>query len=258
MSIIKQIKNAIVTGAGRNSGIGAEICRAFARNGINVYFTSNERYDNTVGIFAQDNYEKTLNECLSAGTKAFFRCFDLINYVEIKELFKDAIEKLGEIDILVNCACFHVFDKLETLDENSLDASLNVNAKVTLLLCKEFYMQSAGGGSIICLSSTQDLEALTQEVSYAVSKATVSTIVSTLAPTMAKKKICINAVNPGATEIGDKTEKNMDAYLKDNAFGRLGLPPDAANLICFLISDQGKWITGQTINSEGGLFRGVR
>jgi len=130
---------------------------------------------------------------------------------------------------------------------------------MSILLCKEFYAQSSGDvQSIVCLSSTQNMEALTQEVSYAISKASVPIIVSTLAPVMAKKRITINAVNPGATEIGDKTKNNIGVNIEENIFGRLGLPQDTANIVSFLVSDEGRWITGQTINSEGGLFRGIR
>lgn len=95
------------------------------------------------------------------------------------------------------------------------------------------------------------------EISYAISKATVPVIVSTLAPIMATKGITINAINPGATEIGDLSDRNINLYQQGNYFKRLGTPKDAANLVCFLISNEGQWITGQTINSEGGIFRGI-
>jgi len=256
---IKLVRNAIITGAGRNRGIGAEICRTLAHQGVNIYFTSHDDYDSKVGDFSFSDYEITLNECLSAGAKAFFQCIDLTEPNAVGKMFDDAEDKLGCIDILINCACFHVFDDIESITIDILNDCFNVNAKATLLMCKEFHSRNtSGNGSIILLSSTQELDALTQEISYAISKSSVPTIVSTLAPVMARKGIRINAVNPGATEIGDKRDRNIEVYRNENLFGRLGHPLDTANLIRFLVSDEGKWITGQTINSEGGLFRGVR
>jgi 3-oxoacyl-[acyl-carrier protein] reductase len=253
------MKNAIITGAGRNKGIGAEVCRTFAMNGINVFFTTFEEYDTMIGGFSHSDYNKTLAECQLYGVKAFFQCFDLTNIDSIEELFSTAQEKLGDIDILVNCACYHESDSIENLDSKVLDINFNVNAKAILLLCREFFLRFSGTeGRIINLSSTQNFEALISEISYAVSKAAIPIIVSTLAPIMAKKSITINAVNPGATEIGGEHDRNLDVYLKNNLSGRLGLPKDAANIIFFLASEEGKWITGQTINSEGGLFRRIK
>jgi len=253
------IKNAIITGAGRNKGIGAEVCRTFAMHGINVFFTTFDEYDTLIGGFSCSDYKKTLEECQSYGVKAFFQCFDLTNTNNIKELFLSAQEKLGNIDILVNCACYHKSDNIEKIDSKILDINFNINAKAILLLCREFFIRFSGtDGRIVNLSSTQNLEALISEISYAVSKASIPVIVSTLAPIMATKGITINAVNPGATKIDSKRDKHIDVYLRNNLSGRLGLPKDAANIILFLVSKEGEWITGQTINSEGGLFRRIK
>lgn len=256
---MNKIRNALVTGAGRNTGIGAEVCRVFAQKGINVYFTSCEEYDISIGCISSYEYNKTLEECRNYGVKAYFQQFDLTSYKNIKELFIDANKKLGNIDILVNCACYHTFDNIDSISESLIDLNFNVNAKSILLLCKEFYLNYKGNdGRIINLSSTQNLESLTSEISYAVSKASIPIITTTLSPIVASKGITINAVNPGATNIGDKNDYNIDLYRKNNLFGRLGTPKDAANTVYFLVSEEGKWITGQTINSEGALIRGIK
>ena len=252
------MRNAIVTGAGRNKGIGAEICRVFAKNGINIYFTSFDFYDDTIGNISRRDYTKTLEECSSYGVNVYFDLFDLTSQANIKKLFSDAEDKLGNIDILVNCACYHVFDSLETISEELIEKNLLVNSKSILLLCKEFYTRYSGNnGRIINFSSTQNIEPLTTEISYAISKATIPVITTTLSPKTAKKGITINSINPGATDIGDKNDYNNYLYKKNNLFGRLGTPEDAANLVCFLISDKGKWITGQTLHSEGAIVRGI-
>lgn len=256
--MVSKIKNAIVTGAGRNAGIGAEVCRTLAKNGINVYFTSYDYYDMTVADIPQEDYKKTLNECKEYGVNTFFAIHNLIKNNEVVRLFDEAESKMGNIDILVNCSCYHIHDDILKVSEEMLDNNFSINAKSVMLLCREFYSRFLGkDGRIINFSSTQSLEALTTEISYAISKASVPVIVSTLAPIMASKGITINAVNPGATDVGDIHDNNIHEYLGSNKFSRLGLPSDAANLVQFLVSDAGKWITGQTINSEGAICRGL-
>ena len=252
------MKTAIVTGAGRNQGIGAEICRQLSRKGLDIFFTTFDVYDSMSGISDKD-YEKTLFECRSLGTNIFFRPFDLTLQENIISLFDEAEKLIGNIDILVNCICFHRFDDIDSVSAESLDMNFQVNVKSIALLCKEFYHRFSGtNGRVVNLSSTQNLEPLTTEVSYAFSKAVIPVIVSTWAPVMATKYITINAINPGAIEIGEKVDINTDKYIKNNLFGRLGSTVDVGNIVSFLVSEEGGWITGQTINSEGGLFRGIR
>jgi 3-oxoacyl-[acyl-carrier protein] reductase len=258
MDGVSKIKTAIVTGAGRNQGIGAEICRMLSRKGIDVFFTSCEGYDSDFLNVLGSDYTKTLAECRSFGSKVFFETFDLTSQSNIAYLFNKAEIALGHIEILVNCICCHQFDDIDDITPELLDINFQVNAKSIFLLCREFYRRFTGtSGRIVNLSSTQNLEPLTTEISYALSKATIPVLVSTLAPIMATKGITINAVNPGATEIGDKTDKNMDQYQKSNLFDRPGSPTDAANIVSFLVSKEGEWITGQTLNSEGGVFRTI-
>lgn len=250
--------NAIITGAGRHNGIGAQICRALAQKKINIYFTTFDEYDINMGNIQKSEYEQTLKECRAFGVKAFYETFDLTECTNITILFDHAIEKMGSVEILINCICYHEFDALLDITEIQMNTNLDVNVKSVFFLCQEFYKRFNGvNGRIINLSSTQNLEPLYNEISYAISKATIPVIVSTLAPIMATKGITINAVNPGATEIGDLSDRNINFYQKSNYFKRLGTPEDAANLVYFLASNEGKWITGQTINSEGGIFRGI-
>ncbi|MDR0743864.1 MAG: SDR family oxidoreductase, partial [Tannerella sp.] len=250
-------KNAIITGAGRHKGIGAQVCRALARKGINIYFTTFDEYDCTVGGIKSSEYQQTLEECRAFGVKAYYAAFDLRNQKDVTALFDDAINKLGTVDILINCLCYHKFDSFNSISEPQIEINLDVNIKSVFLLCQEFYRRYTGNsGRIVNFSSTQNLEPLPTEIAYAISKAVAPVVVSTLAPIMASKGITINAVNPGPTDTGYMNDSDINYYCKYNQFGRLGTPEDAANIVCFLVSDEGGWITGQTINSEGGLFRG--
>lgn len=250
--------NAIITGAGRSLGIGAKIACVLAEMGTNVYLTSFDTYDVSIGQFSATEYLQTVGKCREYGVKVYYSNYDLTSQNNISALFDDANNKLGPINILINNLCYHVIDSFGKIDEESLSLALNVNIKATLLLCQEFYRRHNGNsGRIINLASTQNLEPLTHEIVYAVSKASIPVITSTLAPIMATKGITINGVNPGATDTGGLKNNLFDNYRKCNGFGRMGTTSDVANLVRFLVSDDGKWITGQTINSEGALFRGI-
>lgn len=234
------------------------MCRTLAKRGVNVYFTSHEVYDSYIGGFGINDYEKTLGECCAFGVSAYFKPFDLSIKANVRDLFDDATEKFGQIDILINCLCYHQFDSIDSIEETLFTSNVQVNCNAVFYICQEFFVRYNGNnGRVVNLSSTQSLEPLTSEISYAISKAAVPAIVYTLAPIMATKGITINAVNPGATDIGDANDRNINEYRDSNQFGRLGTPADTANLVSFLVSEEGKWITGQTINSEGAISRGL-
>ena len=229
-----------------------------AGKGVNIYFTSYDKYDDKIGGIRPEEYQRVVTDCKTSNVQVHFRSFDLTKKKNVISLYDDATSKLGSIDILVNCLCYHCFDTLDSISASQLNINFNVNSKAVFLLCQEFYKRFTGtSGRIVNLSSTQSLEPLLSEISYAISKASTPVIVSTLAPLMARKGITINAVNPGATEIGDEKDENINQYRENNPFGRIGFPTDAANIVYFLVSDEGKWISGQTINSEGGQFRGM-
>lgn len=253
--------NAIVTGVGRSTGIGAAISIAFAKLGINVFLTSCREEDAENGILESlkknnMDYGDIAKKCEKLGVNAAFMDYNLRDARNITSLFDAANAALGNIDILITCHCMHKGDSLGEIDPADVKESFEVNAESTFLLCQEFYRRFNGDfGSIVLLSSTQCLERLACEISYAISKASVPIIVSTLAPLMAQKGVTINAVNPGPTDTQDGA--SLKPFIDNNAFGRVGLPNDAANLVCFLVSENGHWITGQIINSEGCPIRRI-
>lgn len=252
--------NAIITGVGRKKGIGAAVAYALSKAGVNVILTSCLMYDKDHIATSYDDAwatkEYIVNQCRQFGVKVEYRDYDLRETKNIPSLFDDAKKHLGDIDFLVTCHCLHNEDVLGEIKPTVLKANFEVNAEATFLLCQEYYKRFIGHrGSIVLFSSTQSIERLTGEISYAISKASVPIIVSTLAPLMAQKGITINAVNPGPTDTQDGT--CLKPFVNNNAFGRVGLPKDAANLVCFLVSEDGQWITGQTINSEGCPIRRI-
>ena len=96
---------------------------------------------------------------------------------------------------------------------------------------------------------------MADEIPYAVSKGAIHQMTRSLADHLADRRITVNAINPGPTDTGWATPDLAEAVARSMPFGRWGSPEDAANLVAFLVSDDGAWITGQVIDSEGGFRR---
>jgi 3-oxoacyl-[acyl-carrier protein] reductase len=246
---------ALVTGAGRSGGIGAAICRAFADQGCNVFFT----YRSIENLQDADeeserNYATTLLSDLR-GRRVQSECagIDLAVASSADVLLDRVYETLGALSILVNNAAHSNSDGFETLDAEGLDAHYFVNVRAAMLLSVGFAKRfSEGiGGRIINLTSGQDLGPMPGELAYAASKGALDAFTRSLAKEVAHKGITVNTVDPGPTDTGWMTPESKAQLLAESRFGRLGQPQDAARLIVFLASKAGEWITGEAIHSRG-------
>jgi 3-oxoacyl-[acyl-carrier protein] reductase len=131
-----------------------------------------------------------------------------------------------------------------------------VNTRATLLLTKAFANQHDGraGGRVIWMTSGQSLGPMSDNLAYAASKAALAGATWSVADDLINSGIVLNTVNPGPVNTG---------YLDDAPPGlverfpqrRLGEPDDPARLIAWLVSDEGRWVVGQVLNSEGGFRR---
>ena len=167
-----------------------------------------------------------------------------------------ARDALGPLDVLVVNHARSGDGRLGELDAAHLDAFLHENVRAPLLLVQEFAAQhddSRKGGRVVLLTSGAHLDAMTREVGYAVSKGALAIATKTLAEELASRGITVNCVNPGPTDTGWGLAEIDPAGRMP--FGRWGEPDDAARLIAWLCSDDARWITGQTIDSEGGFRR---
>jgi 3-oxoacyl-[acyl-carrier protein] reductase len=111
------------------------------------------------------------------------------------------------------------------------------------------------GGRVVNFSSGQHLGPMPDELAYAGSKGAIIAFSTSIAPSLARRGITINVVNPGPTDTGWMTPDLRDAIADQIPMGRVGMPDDAARLVGWLASDEAQWITGQVINSEGGMIR---
>jgi 3-oxoacyl-[acyl-carrier protein] reductase len=138
-----------------------------------------------------------------------------------------------------------------------LDRHYAVNVRGMAMLTRAFVEQftRTEGGRIVNLTSGQGQGPMPDELAYATSKGAVEAFTTSLYPTVAARGITVNAVNPGPTDTGWIPGELRPALLAQFPMGRIGTPRDVANLVAFLVSPEGGWVTGQVINSEGGFWR---
>jgi 3-oxoacyl-[acyl-carrier protein] reductase len=237
-------KNAFVTGAGH--GIGREIALALARAGANVIVS-----DVADSVF---DAEKEL-ESLKVQSLAI-KC-DVSNQGQVESAKKQALEKFGQIDILVNNAGIYPQKAFMEMTDEDWNRVIRINLYGVFYCTKAFLpkMIERKYGKIVNLSSIAGtVVAFPFLVHYSASKAAIAGLTKSLALEMAQFGINVNAIAPGAIDVGAmQADEAMAAQvLKAIPMGRMGKPLDIANLVVFLANDESSYITGQTIVCDGG------
>jgi 3-oxoacyl-[acyl-carrier protein] reductase len=158
------------------------------------------------------------------------------------------------LDILVVNHAYSSDRGLGDLDAAEIDRALAVNVRASLLLVQAFHARHDGrpGGRVILMTSGQHRGAMPGELPYIAGKGALHQLTASLAAACAPKHITVNCVDPGATDTGWASPAVRAEVLAEEPFGRWGEPDDAARLIAFLCSDDGRWVTGQVITSSGG------
>lgn len=249
---------ALVTGVGRKRGIGSAVCRELASRGADVVISYWKPYDREMPWASdEDEPETLLGELRAAGVRAEGVEADLSRPDSPQLLLDAAEEMIGRPSILVNVAAYSARDGFEALDAETLDAHYAVNVRAMALLSVLFARRYPGGpgGRIVNFSSGQSLGPMPGELAYIMTKGAIEAFTRTLAAEVGHKGITVNAINPGATDTGWMTEEMKREIVTKSPSGRIGQPEDAARLVAFLAGDEGAWITGQIIHSEGGFFR---
>ncbi|WP_353855784.1 3-oxoacyl-[acyl-carrier-protein] reductase [Bacillus sp. Bos-x628] len=240
-------KTAVVTGSSR--GIGRSIAIDLAKNGANVVvnYSGNEAKANEV-----------VDEIKALGQKAFAVKADVSNVDEVQALMKTAVETFGSIDILVNNAGITKDNLLMRMKENEWDDVININLKGVFNCTKAVtrQMMKQRSGRIINLASVVGVCGNPGQANYVAAKAGVIGLTKTTAKELASRHITVNAVAPGfiSTDMTDKLDDNVQTeMLKQIPLARFGAPEDISNVVVFLASEGASYITGQTIQVDGGM-----
>jgi 3-oxoacyl-[acyl-carrier protein] reductase len=249
-------RTALVTGVSRREGIGYAIARKLASSGASVFVQSWRQHDEDQPWGAGPVSLEDLVAGLGGPSRHLE--VDLVDPDAPRRLVEAAHAALGQVDILVANHARSSQQSLEELTADELDLTFQINARSTLLLVKEWaalYDGDRGTGRVIMLTSGQHLAPMPSELPYAASKAVIQQLTHTLAAHLAPRNVTVNCINPGPTDTGWATAEVREWVLQRMPYGRWGTPEDAARLVAWLASDEGRWITGQTIDSEGGFDR---
>lgn len=251
-------KTVVVTGG--NKGIGFAICRRFAEEGGNIVVASIE-----------PQVEEAVAQIKEIGANAVAVMCDVTDKEAVRALYDMAESSFGSVDVSVQNAGIITIAKIEELTEGEWDATMAVNTKGVFLCCQEAIrrMRKNSTGRLINIASGQARDGFIYTPHYAASKFGVMGITQSLAKEVAPDNITVNAICPGIikTDMWDYNDRVWGQMLGDYAPGELmaswvqnipmkraGEGRDVAGLIAFLASRDADYITGQTINVDGGLI----
>ena len=252
---------AVVTGVSRRQGIGFATAVRLAAAGADLFVTHHRAHDDSQP-WGADDIEAVLDGIRDARLDEGQRVVDMAVDLAVSDapdrVMARAVKAYGHVDILI---CNHARSggdgALGELTAEMLDGHWAVNTRSTLLLVQAFAAQHDGreGGRVVLMTSGQGLGPLPGEIAYGASKAALSGITLTLADQLADDGITLNTVNPGPVDTGYMTPELAEHLVPMFPLGRMGRPDDPARLIEWLVTDAGRWMTGQVLNSEGGFAR---
>lgn len=244
---MQNTKVAIVTGASR--GIGAEIARGLAADGIAVvvnYARSSEQADAVVA------------DITSTGGKALAIQADIAGADAAEKLFRAAEDAFGNVDILVNNAGVMELAPISATGDDSFERQLAINLAAPFRLMREAAKRLNDQGRIINFSSSVVGLYQPQYGVYAATKAAIEALTHILPKELGARAITVNAIAPGpvATDLflNGKSDELVERIKNMNPLGRLGEPQDIMQVVRFLASQESGWINGQIIRVNGGVI----
>jgi len=240
-------KTVVITGG--TGGIGRAAADIMGRQGASLFISD-------VGTEAG---EAAVAHWRSRGITAAFMQADLTDLSEIRALFRRVTEDSGAIDVLVACAGISSLTKVPDVTPKEWDRVFAVNLKATFFCCQEAlrYMVARKQGKIVTIASAAaKIGGVAVGAHYSSSKAGVICLTKSLALYAAPYRINVNCVCPGptATAMTDAWGDEINtAFAQKIPFKRYGTPEEVGQTIAFLASDQASYLTGETIDVNGGL-----
>ncbi|HDG8501406.1 TPA: 3-oxoacyl-[acyl-carrier-protein] reductase [Staphylococcus aureus] len=241
-------KSALVTGASR--GIGRSIALQLAEEGYNVVV-------NYAG--SKEKAEAVVEEIKAKGVDSFAIQANVADADEVKAMIKEVVSQFGSLDVLVNNAGITRDNLLMRMKEQEWDDVIDTNLKGVFNCIQKAtpQMLRQRSGAIINLSSVVGAVGNPGQANYVATKAGVIGLTKSAARELASRGITVNAVAPGFI-VSDMTDALSDELkeqmLTQIPLARFGQDTDIANTVAFLASDKAKYITGQTIHVNGGMY----
>ncbi len=244
-------KIALVTGGA--TGIGSAICHRLAENGIQVISCYNK---------SEIAARKLAELKFSSGGRIFPEKLNLSDAFMLKRGLSEIQRKYEKIQILVNNAGIAQPRDFLEITEQDYESMLFTNLQAPFLLTQDLIptMVSECWGRIVNVASIGGQWGGTRQIHYAVSKSGLIGLTRSLAKTFGNSGITCNAVSPGQIDSEmlkkEMTIEEYDAHASSIPMRRIGSPQDVAAAVSFLVSDEASYITGQTLNVNGGLYFG--
>ena len=236
---MEEKKVAIITGGSR--GIGKEIAKKFAKENYNLVINY---------VSEKTNTEELKKEFEALGAEVLFIKTNVTSYEECEKMAKDAINKFGKIDVLVNNAGVTKDSLLLRMKEEDFDTVINVNLKGTFNVTKACipYMMKKKSGKIVNISSVVGISGNSGQANYAASKAGIIGFTKSVAKELASRNILANCVAPGyiATDmtngLSDAVKESINNQIP---LKRVGMPEEVAKAVYFLAGEENSYKTGQ-------------
>jgi NAD(P)-dependent dehydrogenase (short-subunit alcohol dehydrogenase family) len=238
----------LVTGAGRGvgKGVALELARAGCRVAINY-------------LEEPELAERTVADAAALGVETLAVKADVRVGVEVGRMVDDVVRRFGRLDLLVNNAGTQTWGPLVDVSEADWDLVIDTNLKGCFLCTQAAarHMKANGGGSIVNIGSGSNKMPFPNLAAYTASKGGIEMFTRVAAVELGPSTIRVNCVAPGAVEV-ERTQLESPDYAQRwgriTPLGRVGTPADVGRAVVFLASEQGAFITGQTLGVDGGLF----
>jgi 3-oxoacyl-[acyl-carrier protein] reductase len=247
--MISDIEQTIVV-TGGSRGIGRALCAAFSRPKTAVYFNY---------CCPDETGDQTASQIIAAGGIARGMQIDVASEAEVSRFFKTIVGETGKIDVLVNNAGITRDNLLIRMKSDDWRKVIDVNLGGVFHCTREAArtMIQKRAGSIINITSIAGVAGNAGQANYAAAKAGIIGFTKSMARELASRAVTVNAIAPGYIET-DMTSHLADGVkseiISQIPLGRAGSPTDVAGLAVFLASDAARYITGQVIHVNGGMY----